>query len=271
VCFNLGFWATVRASNNAVLKASSKCAFCVAAQITTAVDVDSVFFSKNTILCNYAPHFQKKAKEHSFMTIRKLIIKAKLRLIENQHQYLFVYHCSGLTTTQWQQLRNLLYLDTAVFPLQNKSTFGRNSNGVFKANKCDYLPGPICVFYFTKTHHELSYKYDKSSGCVFSSSAAVRKSTQLSELSSCKKKRDKNIDVFKCVSELLAKISSLGYNSNLVLLYAKTKSTLMNHIDIKEAMSLQTVSVYEQLLCTISTPMHSLCVLFEYKLENNCS
>ena len=203
------------------------------------------------------------------MTIRKLIIKAKLRLIENQHQYLFVYHCSGLTTTQWQQLRNLLYLDTAVFPLQNKSTFGRNSNGVFKANKCDYLPGPICVFYFTKTHHELSDKYDKSSECVLTAASAAvkRKSTQLSELSSCKKKRDKNIDVFKCVSELLAKISSLGYNSNLVLLYAKTKSTLMNHIDIKEAMSLQTVSVYEQLLCTISTPMHSLCVLFEYKLE----
>jgi hypothetical protein len=155
-----------------------------------------------------------------------------------------------------------------VFPLQNKSTFGRNSNGVFKANKCDYLPGPICVFYFTKTQHELSYKYDKSNGCVIYSSAATqkkRKSTPLSELSSCS--WDKNIDVFKSVSELLAKISSLGYNSNLVLLYAKTKSTLMNHIDIKEAMSLQTVSVYEQLLCTISTPMHSLCVLFEYKLE----
>ena len=189
------------------------------------------------------------------MTIRKLIIKAKLRLIENQHQYLFVYHCSGLTTTQWQQLRNLLYLEnntTANFLPQSinqkKSTFGKNTHplGVFKANKCDYLPGPICVFYFTKTHHELSYKYFMK--------------TDMEE-------EDKNMDVFKCVSELLSKISSLGYNSNLVLLYAKTKSTLMNHIDIKEAMSLQTLSVYEQLLCTISTPMHSLCVLFEYKLS----
>jgi len=49
-------------------------------------------------------------------------------------------------------------------------------------------------------------------------------------------------------------LPSAFYKQNLVLLYGQLQSTLVNHMDIKRAIDLETVSVFQQLFELIFYP-----------------
>nr|YP_008816029.1 ribosomal protein L10 [Closterium baillyanum]AGZ90279.1 ribosomal protein L10 [Closterium baillyanum] len=91
-------------------------------------------------------------------------------------------------------------------------------------SKLASLSGPFCIFYLRS--------------CVGDEVATAHQSTA-------------------SWSEVVKKIDSLGAQ-HLVLLYAQIKSTIVNHIDIKQALNLFTRSVYQQFLWSTQYPVQTL-------------
>jgi hypothetical protein len=196
------------------------------------------------------------------MKIRKLILKAKLQQIEKQYQYVFIYHCSGLTNPQWRQLKDFLYKTNSKTFFQPKrrqkqldffergrvsehssnhrsaaSTWCEPTAYLFERqwsavaqqpltrplnSKLALLSGPFCIFYLRSQEIINTHQ---SNGYW---------------------------------SQVVKKIDSLEYKTNLVLLYAQIKSTLVNHIDIKQALNLETRSVYQHFLWSTQYPAQTL-------------
>jgi hypothetical protein len=66
-----------------------------------------------------------------------------------------------------------------------------------------------------------------------------------------------NIDKFW--SEIITRMSLLGTNTNLVLLYAQIETVLMNHMDLKQALKLETNSAFQAFLWSVLSPTQDLC------------
>ena len=181
------------------------------------------------------------------MKIRKLIFKSKLHEIEKQYQNVFIYHCSGLTNHEWRHLKDLLAKNGAEAFFQpstgqkkksfdslkqflntndsraNTSLVNKIESGVDLFNsKLSILSGPFCIFFF-KSNSETEDSLSNNNW-----------------------------------SEMLKKIESLKYNTKLILLYARIKSTIINHVDIKQALSLEARDLYQELLWCLENPVVSL-------------
>jgi hypothetical protein len=194
------------------------------------------------------------------MKIRKLILKAKLQQIEKQYQYVFIYHCSGLTNPQWRQLKDFLYRTNSKTFFQPKrrqkqlallpreSMYGSPTSGP-ASSQSDYVKGEL------HTLNQLSSKLASLSGpfCIFYLRSQQKIDTQQSN---------------GYWSDVVKKIESLEYRTNLILLYAQIKSTLVNHVDIKQALNLETQSVYQQLLWYTQYPTQAL-DFYLYKNRNS--
>lgn len=73
------------------------------------------------------------------MKIRKTLIQKKTQHIEKRFPYILLFHCSGLTSQQWRQLKNLLYVthgQTLFQPSAFSSTLHDSA-------------GPTCILYLT--------------------------------------------------------------------------------------------------------------------------
>nr|QXT44729.1 hypothetical protein [Nitellopsis obtusa] len=79
---------------------------------------------------------QKKPK---LMKIRKTLIQKKTQHIEKRFPYIILFHCSGLTSQQWRQLKNLLYV------IHGQTLF---QPSVFSSTLHDSA-GPTCILYLT--------------------------------------------------------------------------------------------------------------------------
>lgn len=62
---------------------------------------------------------------------------------------------------------------------------------------------------------------------------------------------------------LIKKVESLDFNNNLILLYGQMNSTLLNHVDIKDALTLKTELIYQKFCFS----MHSLTITFSLYLH----
>lgn len=251
------------------------------------------------------------------MKIRHSILQYKLQQIETQYQYIFVFHCSGLTNTQWRQLKQLLSRTKAntlfqpsrrvkpqaisadkrrercvapvaqVRPIEpvsyqptaldmespkcsnqtvrsfdgRRPPFGRCWRTLREAHfkkeskrivvgglgsftqfnsKLTSIRGPICIVYSTQTRTSYpnaspSFEASKHTACL-TSSVPVLSSLRSPWL------------------ELLKQIGYCEHKANLVLLYARFNSTIINHIDIKQAKTLETKSVLQLFLWSMHYP-----------------
>lgn len=154
------------------------------------------------------------------MLIKQIVIRKKAQEIEKKSPYILLFHCSGLTSRQWRQLKNLLcaFRGRTLFqpnykhkcPQKNKQD---GKQGVF-IEQLAYSAGPTCILYLTKEAPDNTW------------------------------------------SQLLQP----KYNQNLVLLYGQLQSTLVNHMDIKKAANLEITPVFQQLFELIFYPYNSLCL-----------
>jgi hypothetical protein len=62
-------------------------------------------------------------------------------------------------------------------------------------------------------------------------------------------------------------LPSAFYKQNLVLLYGQLQSTLVNHMDMKRAIDLETISVFQQLFELIFDPYNSLCFCLNQPIQ----
>uniref|UniRef100_UPI0031F4541A ribosomal protein L10 n=1 Tax=Zygnema cf. cylindricum TaxID=3142258 RepID=UPI0031F4541A len=270
------------------------------------------------------------------MKKRHSILQYKLQQIETQYQYIFVFHCSGLTNTQWRQLKQLLSITKAntlfqpsrrvkpqaisadkrrertVAPLSQQSfarrapklcklatKLGVQSQGVtprpfapffggslfkrvthFKQeskrivvgglgsftqfnSKLTSIRGPICIVYSTQT-------------TTSSPNASPSEASKAALLTSSVPPLCSH---FVPWLELLKQIGYCEHKANLVLLYARFNSTIINHIDIKQAKTLETKSVLQLFLWSMQYPAQhfDLCLnqgtsnLIQYVTQSNSS
>lgn len=208
----------------------------------------------------YKARFEEKTTP--IMKIRKLILKAKLQQIEKECQYVFIYHCSGITTSQWRQLKDLLFKTQAKTFFQPKNRqkkegakpessnlgskarcdrgakLSKQASKVQSNSKVASLSGPFCIFYLTPCD-EIEVRKNQSTHSW---------------------------------GEVLKKIESFtSSGSQIVLLYAQMQSTIVNHIDIKQALNLETRSVYQQLLSSMQYPVQSLDFCFHQNINQIAS
>nr|YP_009755790.1 ribosomal protein L10 [Gonatozygon brebissonii]QIQ23068.1 ribosomal protein L10 [Gonatozygon brebissonii] len=145
------------------------------------------------------------------MKIRKLILKAKIQQLEKQNEYVFIYHCSGLSNPQWRLLKNFLYKAEGNFFFHSShAQHNQSAKGCF--SKLNSMSGPNCILFLNQ--------------------------------------QPSDIMAYKKLSHIFKMLRTLEYNTNLVLLYGQIKSTKLNHIDIKETFKLETTFVYDQMLRT---------------------
>jgi hypothetical protein len=164
---------------------------------------------------------QKKPK---LMKIRKTLIQKKTQHIEKRFPYTILFHCSGLTSQQWRQLKNLLYVthgQTLFQPSAFSSTLHDSA-------------GPTCILYLTDSCEPPGTK------CSNSDISAELLDT-------------------KWWPKLLQNVSYLESQKNLVLLYGQYQYTLVNHMDIKKSTTLEKVSISQQFFFYMLYPTHSLC------------
>lgn len=181
------------------------------------------------------------------MKIRKFIVESKIQQIEKQYQYVFVYHCSGLTNQEWRHLRNLLVkIDAKVLYQPSLGKKNRMGSRQVSENEPTIL-SKISLSKKEEKENEALLKFNNHalSGpfCIFFLKAKMDKT---------------DIDAQSNWSEMIKKIESLEYQTKLVLLYARIKSVVVNHIDIKQALNLDAHEVVQNLFLSIQHPSSSL-------------
>ena len=212
------------------------------------------------------------------MKIRKLILRAKLKQIENQN--IFIFHCST-NATQWRFLKNFLY---------NESTKTR------RAWRASFVPDPRLSFldttssFYTENPVDPAIRFaigafgsfasERSSGGAFcgdpvASGRARRSAHSIYKPKGClfifASHLSNNENVFETHAarlrrlELVNKIESLDLNNNLILLYGQIDSTLLNHIDIKRSLTLDTKTIYQHFFLSI----HSISTSLNYCLHHH--
>jgi hypothetical protein len=65
----------------------------------------------------------KKNSNNDPMLIKKIITRRKAQEIEKKSPYILLFHCSGLTSRQWRQLKNILCT------FQGRTSFQSNYRG----------------------------------------------------------------------------------------------------------------------------------------------
>ncbi len=51
----------------------------------------------------------KKTSNNDRMLMKQIIIRKKAQEIEKKSPYILLFHCSGLTSQQWRQLKDIVY------------------------------------------------------------------------------------------------------------------------------------------------------------------
>ena len=154
------------------------------------------------------------------MLIKQIVIRKKAQEIEKKSPYILLFHCSGLTSRQWRQLKNLLcaFRGRTLFQPNYKGKLPhKNKQGGF-IEQLAYSAGPTCILYLTK----------------------------------------ETADNTNNNTNTWLQLLQPKYNQNLVLLYGQLQSTLINHMDIKKAANLEITSVFQQLFELIFYPYNSL-------------
>jgi hypothetical protein len=166
----------------------------------------------------------KKNSNNDPMLIKQIIIRKKAQKIENKSPHILLFHCSGMTSRQWRQLKNILCT------FQGRTLFQPSCRGKLPYKKKQggfiaqfaFSAGPTCILYL------------------------IRKTPN------------------NTWSQLLP---LAFYKQNLVLLYGQLQSTLVNHMDIKRAVDLETLSVFQQLFELIFYPYNSLCFCLNQPIQ----
>jgi hypothetical protein len=224
------------------------------------------------------------------MKIRKLIISAKLEQIENKNQNILIFHCSA-NASQWRYLKNFLY-EKSTDTLQESQKIYLQSpqvlSGQIEKHNFSFVQA-YTFFQSTGVKRKLSvaegFETCESSGTFViarkrsrtitntysrigaSSNQIVPSSTK----SGYKKAQPKGCLFFfdttphmkshqknsECL-EFMKKIESLEFNKNLILLYGRLNSTIVNHVDVKEALKLETTATYQQFFTSMYSPILGL-------------
>ena len=183
------------------------------------------------------------------MKLRKLILNAKLKQIEKQHQNILVFHCN-LTASQWCQLKNLLYKNsflTSSEDLQNIYSETKLKNKIRTV--------PYKVLYLSKSSSHMVQKSVnfpdvmndlekpkkapiKLIGCLF---FFDKESENLFQGPEGPESKSKPL-------EFINKLESTDLNKNLLLLYGQMNQKALNHLDLKRALELDPEQTYQQLL-----------------------
>nr|QIA59911.1 ribosomal protein S10 [Asterella wallichiana] len=72
--------------------------------------------------------------------------------IKKKYPYILLFHCSGLTSRQWRQIKNILCTikgQTLFKPKEKKQNILPNNQGHWIAQLASSA-GPTCILYFTK-------------------------------------------------------------------------------------------------------------------------
>nr|YP_010881151.1 ribosomal protein L10 [Pallavicinia lyellii]WIA66653.1 ribosomal protein L10 [Pallavicinia lyellii] len=161
--------------------------------------------------------------QRKFLRKKALRSSARAQEIEKQYPYILLFHCSGLTSRQWQQIKNILCTikGRTLFKPKDKKKRKNilpNDRGGHWIAQLASSAGPTCILYLTKKAPNDTW------------------------------------------SQLLPPAS---YSQNLVLLYGQDGSTVFNHMDMKKATTLETTSVFQQLLGFMFLPGARFLLLVE--------
>jgi hypothetical protein len=168
------------------------------------------------------------------------IIQAKLHQIEQQSEWICVFHCSGVRPSQWRHLKNVLAKtqgNTLFKPGSGRAVTGAVGFGA-STPLTKSPPGPFCILY-SSTKAGIPSPYGLTA-------ASYNAEWNLNHYGGKPNRRP--------WAELQSQIGDLEYNTNLVFLYAKIHSTVINNIDIQKAMHLNTISVLAQFWGSILDP-----------------
>nr|YP_010736363.1 ribosomal protein L10 [Zygnema circumcarinatum]QKQ14691.1 ribosomal protein L10 [Zygnema circumcarinatum]WEL36336.1 ribosomal protein L10 [Zygnema circumcarinatum] len=210
------------------------------------------------------------------MKRKHLILQYKLKEIETKYQYIFVFHCSGLTNTQWRQFKHLLS------KTQSNTLFQPNLRGKLQLNSSysrqERCRRTISQEYSAKfapklTESVLRAEVLQSEPALYAPSYSDSLRLYNSKLtpipgpfcivySTQQTLQTLSYTTLAPWLELVKQIQSFEHKANLVLVYGQLNSTRINHIDIKHAMNLETKSVLELFLWSIhySTQHFQLCL-----------
>lgn len=157
---------------------------------------------------------QRKFLRKKVLSLRSSALR-RAQEIEKQYPYILLFHCSGLTSRQWRQIKNILCTikgKTLFKPKEKKKIKNilPNNRGHWIAQLASSA-GPTCISYLTKKAPNNTW------------------------------------------SQLL--LPPASYSQNLVLLYGQDGgATVFNHMDMEEATGLETTSVFQQLLGLMLLP-----------------
>jgi hypothetical protein len=177
------------------------------------------------------------------------IIQAKLQKIEQQSEFICVFHCSGVRPPQWRHLKNVLSKTKGNTFF--KPGFGRAVKGavgfVPRTQLTKSPPGPFCILYSSTIASASPSPY----GLIAASYNTEWNFNHYNRGAAGKPQGGRASHPW---AELQCKIGDLESNTNLVFLYAQIHSTVINHIDIHQAMQLNTRSVLAQFWRSIHEP-----------------
>lgn len=83
------------------------------------------------------------------MLIKQIVIRKKAQEIEKKSPYILLFHCSGLTSRQWRQLKNILcaFRGRTLFQPNYKGKLPhKNKQGGF-IEQLASSAGPTCILY----------------------------------------------------------------------------------------------------------------------------
>nr|UYI31453.1 ribosomal protein L10 [Calypogeia sphagnicola f. sphagnicola]UYI31495.1 ribosomal protein L10 [Calypogeia suecica]WCP19018.1 ribosomal protein L10 [Calypogeia suecica]WCP19144.1 ribosomal protein L10 [Calypogeia suecica]WCP19186.1 ribosomal protein L10 [Calypogeia sphagnicola f. sphagnicola] len=171
---------------------------------------------------------QRKFLRKKALSLRSSALR-RAEDIEKQYPYILLFHCSGLTSRQWRQIKNILCTikgKTLFEPRErkkNKNSLPNNRGGGHWIAQLASSAGPTCILYLTKKAPNNTW------------------------------------------SQLLLPLAP--YSQNLVLLYGQdVGATVFNHMDMEKATTLETTSVFQQLLGLMFLP--GACFLFLVEQAN---
>ena len=216
------------------------------------------------------------------MKIKTLLFRAKLELIEklksapsslasswnsercrsnSLFSAVFVFHCSGLTSTQWRQLKTL-------FVQQNTSTARAE------------------IFFFKNTHKTFNITQTKSgvSKQMLASLCNQQENTGLQTVFSTQTRGPICLFYLSQDSAITSKDWTNMFRhmeaANLILLYGRFiringnepyNETICNHVDIKQSMNLQQIPVLTQSLGSFYHSIQALYYCLTFRTKNKSS
>lgn len=95
---------------------------------------------------------QRKFLRKKALSLRSSALLRRAQEIEKQYPYIFLFHCSGLTSRQWRQIKNILCT------IKGKTLFKpkerKNKNIIMPRShwigQLASSAGPTCILYLTK-------------------------------------------------------------------------------------------------------------------------